>query len=117
MSDIESKTQPANPDRRRFLATAAAAAGSLAVVGVATRSAQAADLVPLKETDSLAVSMNYKEDSAKVDAKKFPNHKATQTCANCQFYQGTGGATGPCQLFPGKSVTAKGWCQVWAQKK
>lgn len=107
----------ANPHRRKFFATVGAAAGTLALGSFATR-ASAQNLTPLKETDSLAVSMGYKEDTKQVDAKKYPNHKADQTCANCQFYQGKAGdATGPCQLFPGKSVTANGWCQVWALKK
>ena len=105
-----------NLDRRRFFATMGAAAGGIAFAGIACKSAQAADLPPLNETDTLAVSMGYKADTKTVDAKKYPNHKAEQTCANCQFYQGGAGA-GPCQLFPGKSVQAKGWCQVWAQKK
>ena len=108
--------QPANPNRRKFFATVGATAGTLALGSLTTRAyAQAA---PLKETDSLAMSMGYKEDTTKVDAKKYPNHKADQTCANCQFYQGKAGdAAGPCQLFPGKTVNAKGWCQVWALKK
>jgi High potential iron-sulfur protein len=25
-----------------------------------------------------------------------------------------GSAQGPCQLFPGKAVTAAGWCSSWA---
>lgn len=108
--------QPANPNRRQFFATVGAAAGTLALGSLSTRAY--AQAVPLKETDSLAMSMGYKEDTTKVDAKKYPNHKADQTCANCQFYQGKAGdASGPCQLFPGKTVAAKGWCQVWALKK
>ena len=94
-----------------------AAAGGIAIASIACGAAQAAELAPLKETDSLAVSMGYKEDATKVDTKKHANYKAGQTCANCQFYQGAATGVGPCQLFPGKSVQAKGWCQVWAQKK
>ena len=111
-----SHDQPTNPHRRQFFATACAAAGGVALGTLVAKSAAAADLPLLQETDSLAVTMNYKADTTKVDGKKFPNHKADQTCANCQFYQGTG-ATGPCQIFAGKSVAAKGWCQVWALKK
>ncbi|MBC7983962.1 MAG: high-potential iron-sulfur protein [Candidatus Obscuribacterales bacterium] len=95
---------------------AGAAVGAFAVAAIG-QSAVAADLPPLKETDSTASMMGYKEDTTKVDAKKHPNHKPTQTCANCQFYQGDkAAARGPCTIFAGKSVAAKGWCQVWAVK-
>jgi len=109
--------QPIDMQRRRFFATMGVAAGGVALGTLACQDASAADLQPLKETDSLAITMNYKEDTAKVDGKKFPMHKPTQTCANCQFYQGPATGAGPCQIFAGKSVTAKGWCQVWAVKK
>jgi hypothetical protein len=114
---MSTKDQPINPHRRQFFATVGVAAGSVALGTLVAKNATAADLPQLKETDSLAVTMNYKEDSTKVDGKKFPNHKADQTCSNCQFYQGGTAATGPCQIFAGKSVASKGWCQVWALKK
>ena len=114
---MSSKDPVINLHRRQFFATVGAAAGSVALGALACQSASAGDLPAMKETDSLAISMNYKEDTTKVDGKKFPNHKADQTCANCSFYQSTGSATGPCQIFAGKSVTAKGWCQVWSLKK
>jgi hypothetical protein len=97
--------------RREFFA----AASGVTLAGFLGGEAIAADLPPLLETDSIAVSMGYKTDTTKVDAKKYPTHKPTQTCANCRFYQGTGDP-GPCQIFAGKSVAAKGWCQVWAAK-
>jgi hypothetical protein len=112
-----SHDQPTNPQRRQFIATVGVAAGSVALGALVAKSASAADLPQLQETESLAVTMNYKADTTKVDAKKFPNHKADQTCSNCQFYQGGTDATGPCQIFTGKSVAGKGWCQVWAMKK
>jgi hypothetical protein len=99
--------------RREFFA----AAGGLTLAGFLTDVAQGADLPPLNETDSIAVSMGYKNDSTKVDDKKYPTHKANQVCGGCRFYQGeAGSASGPCQIFAGKSVSAKGWCQVYAAK-
>jgi hypothetical protein len=106
-----------NPQRRQFFASVGVAAGAVAFGTLVAKSASAADLPLLQETDPLAVTMNYKADTTKVDAKKFPAHKADQTCGTCQFYQGAAGGTGPCQIFAGKSVDAKGWCQVWALKK
>jgi hypothetical protein len=109
--------KPVNMHRRQFIASVGVAAGTVALGTIAAQTSNAADLPALKETESLAVTMNYKEDTSKVDGKKFPNHKADQTCSNCQFYQGGAAATGPCQIFAGKSVSGKGWCQVWALKK
>jgi hypothetical protein len=104
--------KPSEFNRREFFA----AASGITLASLIGKHAVAADLPRLTEADSIAVSMGYKEDSTKVDAKKFATHKPAQTCANCRFYQGTTGDSGPCQIFAGKSVAAKGWCQVWAAK-
>jgi len=97
------------PQRRRFLAL-------LAVCGtVAIARPAMADLVPLPETDPTAQALGYKIDGSQVDTAKFPKHTPQQLCINCNFFQGAGG-TGPCQLFPGKSVSAKGWCSAYAVK-
>ena len=98
-----------NPNpRRRFLA-------SVAAIGAALALPAAADTAPLSETDPTAQALGYKADGSQVDAAKFPKHTAQQQCANCNFYQGSA-ATGPCQLFPGKAVSAKGWCSAYAAK-
>jgi hypothetical protein len=99
---------PSATPRRRFLATVAAVGAALALPA-------AADTAPLSETDPTAQALGYKNDGTQVDTAKFPKHTAQQQCANCNFYQGTG-ANGPCQLFPGKSVNAKGWCSAYAAK-
>ena len=71
----------------------------------------------LSETDPQAVALGYKDDTTRVDEKKFPNHQATQICAGCQFYQGTAkDALAPCQIFAGKQVAAKGWCSSYVKK-
>lgn len=67
----------------------------------------------LEVNDPEAVKLNYIEDAAKVDAKHFPNYKSGQTCANCQFIELRYGFYRPCKLFPGKVVSAKGWCSSW----
>lgn len=94
--------------RRRFLAAVAAAGAAIALPA-------AADTSPLSESDPTAQALGYKADGSQVDAAKFPKHTAQQQCANCNFFQGNG-ASGPCQLFPGKSVSAKGWCSAYAAK-
>jgi hypothetical protein len=98
--------------RRTFMIQIAAAGSTAVACGAAVAQAAA-----LAETDAQAVALAYKADTTKVDAKKFPKHEASQTCANCQLYQGKAAdAAGPCALFPGKQVAAKGWCSAWAKK-
>ena len=71
----------------------------------------------LDESDAQATALGYKNDTAKVDAKKYPNHAATQSCATCQLFQGKAkDATGGCPLLAGKQVMATGWCSAWAKK-
>jgi len=81
--------------------------------------AMAADLPMVALTDPMAKTLGYAEDTAKVDAKKFPKHTSAKlTCDTCALYQGKAGeAAGPCPLFAGKRVTAKGWCNSYAPKK
>lgn len=115
--------------RRIFLMTlatgsAALAAGSAlaqakapAPAKSAPPAAPAAGPAPLDEKDSQAQALGYVADSTKADQKKFPNHANTQTCSNCALYQGKAGeAHGPCPIFAGKPVSAKGWCSAHAKK-
>ena len=71
----------------------------------------------LDEADPQAVALGYKHDASKVDKKKFANFKEGETCANCQHFTGKAGDQwGPCAIFPGKQVNAKGWCSAWVKK-
>lgn len=98
--------------RRTFLTTIPAA--TLALTVARTSSAQAAKL---EESDSIAVSLGYKHDVSKVDAKKFTTYAAGRNCANCQFYQGKAtDAWAACAPVGGKLVNGKGWCAAWAKK-
>ena len=107
-------SHPVALSRRRFMSgSLLAAAGGLLLAR--TRSASAADLPHLVETDPTAAALGYREDAQKVDAAKFPQHKAGQACANCQFYQGAA-AFGGCTLFPGKAVASTGWCSAFNAK-
>ena len=99
--------------RRTFMLRAVSAG-----VAVATSSAYAQTAgVKLDEADPQAVALGYKQDTTKVDGKKYPNHAASQDCSNCQLYQGKAkDPTGPCTLFAGKQVAAAGWCSAWNKK-
>jgi hypothetical protein len=73
--------------------------------------------VKLEESDPVATALGYKEDTTKVDAQKFPQHKPEQKCDGCALYTGKiGEASGPCATFSGKLVTANGWCVAYAKK-
>lgn len=100
-------------NRRVFMLQVAAGGSALALANMAH--AQAAPMV--NEKDAQAVSLGYAADTTKVDAKKYPKHTAAQNCANCALYSGKAGeAAGPCGIFPGKHVAAKGWCSAHANK-
>jgi hypothetical protein len=99
--------------RRRFLSQITRAGAVAALLPIAAR---ADALPPLSPSDPTAQALAYAEDSAKVDAAKSPTHKAGQACLNCRFFSGDKAVTGPCQLFPGKAVAAKGWCSGYNAK-
>jgi hypothetical protein len=98
------------PTRRSFIQI-------VPVAGVALLGARVAYADDVKPTDPQAVALGYVSDATKADKAKYPKYAAGQDCANCQLYQGKAGdATGPCPLFAGKNVAAKGWCSSWVKK-
>jgi hypothetical protein len=101
--------------RRRFLIRSAVAVSAVPMLGrMALQTARADDLPPLPADNPTATALAYAEDVATVT---HANLKPGSNCANCQFYTGADGAArGPCTLFPGFSVSAKGWCSAWAKK-
>lgn len=96
--------------RRQFIIYSAAGAASLAIGGQAN--AQAA----LSETDPQAAALGYKADAATVDKAKFPKYQAGQDCSNCTLYASKSADAGTCNIFAGKMVQAKGWCNAWVKK-
>lgn len=97
--------------RRQFIILSAS---SLAAASAGSAFAQAPMLA---ETDPQAIGLGYKADTTKVDAAKYPKHKAAQVCTSCALYKGAPtSAAGACQLFAGKQVAGKGWCSAWAAK-
>ena len=108
-----------DPERRDLLKKGSFALISLAALQHAAHShAQAKPLPHLAESDPQAAALGYKNDAKKVDTKKFANYKAGTDCDDCLQYEGKKGeAWGPCKLFPGKAVNAKGWCAGFSPKK
>ncbi len=121
MSDYNLKSS-----RRSFLQQLSLTAAVFGVLGSGFKAlaAVAAKLVMVPDNDPVALSLGYLSDASKVDNKKWPKHDgadgAKQFCYNCQFYQFDGGdpkssEAAPCQIFSGRGVTAKGWCNTWTQ--
>ncbi|WP_158885279.1 high-potential iron-sulfur protein [Rhodanobacter sp. L36] len=100
--------------RRRFLKWATAGAATAVLLVGSPRFARADDLPALTETDPTAKALGYVENGSVSGNAK---HKAGDVCSNCQFYGGGSTGRGPCQLFPGKSVNARGWCLSHTPKK
>ncbi len=113
-SGIRQRDSAMTTSTRRHFVLQLAAAG--AAIGNLDARAQGAG-PKLSESDPQAIALGYKDDSSKVDAKKYPKHEPTQVCANCQLFQGKAGdATAGCALFPGKQVASAGWCSAWNKR-
>ena len=101
-----------HPSRRRFI-------GRLVAASSVTVTAQGfGQIVPahIDEADEQAVALGYRADTTQVEAKKYPNHNATQRCNNCSFWQGKpDDAWAGCAMFGRKQIANAGWCQVWAK--
>jgi hypothetical protein len=88
----------------------------VATLGTESYSARAADLPQVDESGAQAQALGYRHDAAQVDRAKFANFVEGSMCANCQLFQGAGADWGPCAIFPGVAVAAKGWCSAYAKK-
>ena len=102
-----------NTNRRRFIKLTV---GGVAAVPLANAlfGETAAAVEVVTESNPQAQALGYK-----VDATKAANRKDTKAfCNNCNLYSGKpGAANGPCQLFAGNLVSAKGWCTAWIKKQ
>jgi hypothetical protein len=91
-------------------------AGCLApLLGLELEALAAPVLIPLDSKDPAAIALAYTPNTADVDEHANPTHARDQKCANCvQFKGAPTDPTGACNIFVGKSVTAAGWCKLWA---
>ncbi len=118
MSELKSK---ADPSRRAFLAGATVAVVAVIAGGLKPRTARAAGakLPHLTDADPLAKSLGYTPNHNKVDKAEQPTYKAGEYCSLCSFFQGAPGeksGCAGCQLFPGYSVNAQGWCASFSAR-
>ena len=103
--------------RRKFLSNVAVAVPVTAVT--LRQTAHAQDLPHVTADDPTAQALLYVDEASAVDTSSplAARYEVGQTCANCVQIQGEDGAAWrPCNLFPGKSVSASGWCTAWALK-
>ena len=102
----------ADTNRRRFIKlTVTGLAAAPLANALLSGNAEAADMV--SESDPTAVALKYKMDATKAADRK----DAKALCSNCNFYTGKAAdANGPCSVFGGKLVAAKGWCASWVKK-
>jgi hypothetical protein len=104
--------------RRHFLRKLAISATAPAMLGGRLLAQETPPPVKLDEADPVAVALGYKMDTTKVDAQKYPQHKAEQKCSGCALV--TPGAPAgeflPCTAFQGKLVATNGWCMAFVKK-
>jgi len=101
--------------RRQFLNRLAVASATLPVVVLLgdIRTARADEAPHMDPEDPMAKARRYVEDAVRSEGRV----DETALCDNCMHYSGAAGADyGPCALFQGKQVNAKGWCTAWVKK-
>ncbi|MGO9933424.1 MAG: high-potential iron-sulfur protein [Steroidobacteraceae bacterium] len=104
--------QPAARARRALIKKLAIAAGAAATLPYRASSADEPRRLDVK--DPAAVALGYVENAAQLDVKKYPSYVKGSSCENCLLLQGSSGSSyRPCTLFPGKVVSAGGWCSGW----
>ena len=106
-----SENQASIESRRQFMKTAVVA--TAAVMAGGTMRKLFAGEPHLTDADPTAKAMDYVEDAT---TSKNKLYKPGSVCANCQLYNGGTSGYGSCQLFPGKLVSAKGWCTSYTPK-
>lgn len=104
-----SHTKALDPIRRRLLLRLCVGLALAPVALFGSRRAGAADLPLLDASSSAAKKVGYVRDASQAKAASTGSR-----CATCAMYQGAyGSKQGACHLFPGKDVTATGWCTSW----
>ena len=105
-------------NRRTFMRNALGTAALVSVGQLAINSSVIASDLPLVGAkDPMAIALGYVDDAANADTAKYTKYEAGQQCEGCIFYTGEDGAgSGPCSVFPGKSVKSGGWCSTWTKK-
>lgn len=107
------KSRAAIESRRQFLKTTLVATAAVVAGATIRKVFGAGDMPHLTDADPTAKAMDYVDDAT---TSKNNLYKPGSVCANCQLYSGDAAGYGTCQLFPGKLVSAKGWCTSYTRK-
>jgi hypothetical protein len=100
-------------NRRVFLLHVAAAGGTALCCGTAR-----AAVKKIEENEPKAVSLGYRNETAQVDEKRFPKHKATEHCSGCMAWLGKpADAWAECDLMADRMVANGGWCSSFVKSK
>ena len=74
-------------------------------------------LCSLTSTASASVPrLNPKTAPGKALNYTHKSNNGSKVCAGCQFYTHPTMEWGPCQIFPGTHVNAKGRCNAWKER-
>ena len=112
---MSSKIKPDNnsAQRRRFVKLGVAGVIGMPLLMLG-RNAAASELPRVEESDATAKALGYVHDANTVAADV--RGGAERICRSCRFYAEADAEWGPCGLFPGRSVAAKGWCKGWVPR-
>ena len=100
--------------RRRFVTIGVVAGMAPIPIVLGTRAMAAGELPRLDEADGTAKALSYVHDASSIDAAS--RGGADRICKTCNLYTDASAAWGPCPLFPGKAVSAAGWCKGWVKR-
>jgi hypothetical protein len=68
------------------------------------------------QTSAQAAMVSISDPTAKALAYTENSVVDGETCSNCVLFSAPSGDVGNCAIFPGKQVTAAGYCKSWAAK-
>ena len=99
--------------RRRFLETVVVSLAALPLGTLApSRRILAEELPKLDEQAAEARAVGYVHDASNADDEQF---EEGQICGNCMLFSNEDEGWGRCSVFPGKRVSARGWCSIWSE--
>jgi hypothetical protein len=101
--------------RRHLIQRILATTALIPALNCVANGAQTEGLKPLDTKDSAASALGFVTDASSAGSN--PMYKKGQHCASCAHYLGqTSDATGGCNIYPGRSVPANGWCAGWSAR-
>ncbi|MFP4161912.1 MAG: high-potential iron-sulfur protein [Ectothiorhodospira sp.] len=100
--------------RRTFLKAGTCGLAAAPVAGLVWGGNVQAQEKKIKESDDDAKALDYVHDASDSDHS---DYEEGQNCLNCDLYTDPDAEDwGPCAVFPGKLVNAKGWCSSWVER-